>query len=180
MKNLLRNIFIIIIFSGAYYVLERYAMVHTAFIYIPFSYAHPVVNFAGLIYGPLFGAISCALGEFLSMLGNELYDWPAVFCAFLNCGSIGFAMRNNKIREGLFPRREQLRFDLTQFLSNLFCWAGLYPVLSSLLLQKNFQSMFTIGLGKAIGMSITNAIAGTLLLSLYAKTRISAANFYRS
>ena len=180
MKNFLKKLFTIILFAGVYFVLERYVKIPTAFKFIPFSYAHPTVSFASVINGPFIGAISSGLGELLTMIGKESIDWPAVFCALLNCASIGFSMAKNKISDGFFFRKEQLRFAVSQMISNIGCWAVLYPILSKIFMHTDFQSAFNYGFGKAIGMSITNLIAGTLFLSLYARTRISAGNFYRS
>ena len=62
----------------------------------------------------------------------------------------------------------------------MVCWGIIYPGLSVLLRHVEFQAAINYGFGRFIGMAIMNFVSGTLLLSLYAKSRINAANFYRS
>ena len=107
-------------------------------------------------------------------------DWMAVVCAALNCGTVGFSMIHSGVKDGFFLKRDVIRFNLTHFFSSMACWGIIYPGLSTLLLHKEFQASINYGFGRFIGMAIMNFVSGTLLISLYARSRMNAANFYRS
>lgn len=181
MTSFLKKILYIAVFTAFYYVLERYMKITTAFRYIQFSYAQPVVNSASVIYGPVVGTFAGAFGELLICIwkGAPL-DWVAVVCAALNCGTVGLSMIHSGVSEGFFLKRDVIRFNLTHFFSGMVCWGIIYPGLSVLLRHVEFQAAINYGFGRFIGMAIMNFVSGTLLLSLYAKSRINAANFYRS
>lgn len=181
MSSFLKKILYIVIFTGLYYVLERYMKITTAFRYIQFSYAQPVMNFATVVYGPVVGTIASAFGEmFICMWKGTPLDWVAVACAALNCGTVGLAMIHSGVNDGFFMKKDVTRFNLTHFFSSMACWGIIYPGLSVLFRHLDFQAAINFGFGRFIGMVIMNFVAGTLLLSLYAKNRINAANFYRN
>lgn len=181
MSSFLKKIFYIAVFAVIYYVLERYVKITTAFRYIQFSYAQPVVNFASVIYGPAVGTLASAFGElFICRWKGAPLDWVAVGCAALNCGTVGLSMIHSGVNDGFFLKKDVLRFNLTHFFSSMVCWGIIYPGFSSLIMHKEFQEAINYGFGRFIGMAIMNFVSGTLLLSLYAKSRMNAANFYRS
>lgn len=181
MTSFIKKVFLILILAAAYYILERYLQIATAFKYIQFCYAQPLVNSASVIFGPFVGSFASGLGEILlCRLQNLPIDWPSVLSAFLNCGIIGFAMKDLDIKNGFFMKKDVTRYNTVHLFSSFGCWAVLYPVTSFLFKLKQFIPAFHYGFGQALGMCVTNFVAGTLLLSLYAKSRITAANFYRS
>ena len=181
MISFLKKLFTIILLAGIYYVLERYMKITTAFKYIQFSYAHPVLNYASIILGPIVGAAASGLGEMLLYVGKDVpYDWVAIGCAALNCGVIGLSMLHSGVRDGFFLKKDNIRFNVTHLLSGLVFWAILYPIMRKFLMHVDFQEAMNYGFGRFIGMSIMNFIAGTLFLLLYARSRMTAANFYRN
>ena len=181
MSSFLKKILYIVIFAAFYYVLERYMKITTAFRYIQFSYAQPVLNSASVIYGPVVGTVASLFGElFICRWKGAPLDWIAVVCAALNCGTVGFSMIHSGVKDGFFLKRDVIRFNLTHFFSSMVCWGIIYPGLSTLLMHKEFQASINYGFGRFIGMAIMNFVSGTLLLSLYARSRMNAANFYRS
>lgn len=181
MISFLKKILYIIILAGLYYVLERFVKITTAFRYIQFSYAQPLMNFASVVFGPAIGAAASGIGELLvSGWKDPSYDWVAIGCAVVNCGTIGVSMIHSNINDGFFMRKDVVRFNLTHFFSGMICWGIIYPGLSVLLMHAEFQAAMNYGFGRFIGMSIMNFVSGTLLLSLYARSRINEANFYRN
>ncbi len=181
MSSFLKKILAIIIFAGLYYVLERYLKITTAFRYIQFSYAQPVLNFASVVLGPFVGAVASGLGELLLFVRSDVpYDWVSIGCAALNCGIVGMFMIHSDITEGFFLRKDMIRFNSAHFFSGMFCWSVLYPGLRGLIFRADFYESINFSFGRFIGMTVMNFVSGTLLLSLYARSRINAANFYRN
>ena len=181
MISILKKLVYIIIFSGVYYVFERYLKIQTGFTYVSFSYAQPVLNSVSIIAGPLVGAFASAIGELLVFQSLDMApNWVSAGCIFLYCGSIGLAMRNVNIKQGSFRKNDIMLFNHSHFFSGLVFWVILYPLLNRFFYHANFWEIFKTGLGRACGFWIMNFVTGTLLLSLFAKSRISAENFYGS
>ena len=181
MNSFVKKLLYIILFAGIYFLLERFALINTAFDNVQFCYAQPVANCVSVILGPFVGSFAAAIGEFfVTHFQNTPNDWIAVACAFLSTGAVGLSMKDVDIKNGFFQRSDVLRFNAAHTLATFVCWVILYPRLSALLMHKEVHQAFIHGVGQAIGMWVTNFVVGTLLLTLYAKSRISAANFYRS
>ena len=181
MTSIIKKLLYIIIFAVIYFVLERFMRITTALEYIHFSYSHPLLNAVSIIIGPFVGSFASGLGEFLVYWSQNLpTDWGSVLCSFLNCGTVGFLMKNVDIKSGFFMRTDIKRYNISQFTSTFVCWSIIYPIFNVLMKVKDFQSSFNYGFGHFVGIGLTNFVAGTLMLTLYAKNRISAANFYRS
>lgn len=180
MSPFLKKIFYIFLYGGLFFVLERYANINTAYRYIRFSLSNPLMNFVSVVYGPIVGGLSIAFGELLTFIVNKSYDWIAMGCAFINCAAIGFSMRSVDIAQGFFQRKDRTYFNTSQTLCNIIGWTVLFPLLNHFIRHTEIWPLLQMGFWNALSFSLSNSIVTTLFLSLYARTRISAANFYRN
>ncbi len=76
-----------------------------------------------------------------------------------------------RIQEGIFEGKDILFFNLVQIAANVLAWGVIAPVLDILIYSEAANKVFAQGLVAGIANSITIAIAGTLLLVVYAKSQ---------
>ena len=165
-----------IVFYGLAYYEGRTA--DTAILRVYLSY--PTLLFVAVVYGPLAGAASGLLGQIILQTGVPAPDWAAVICTTVYCALVGFFCRNIDIRSGFFDRKDATRFNNIQMLSAVSSVLALYPALSVLIRHVSWQDALHAGFFSAVNMILGGMLIATLFLALYAKTRLSAANFYRS
>ena len=182
MKSILNNFFRILLYGSVFYLLDRFLSAGTIISRIRFNYSHPFIVFISVIRGPWIGGFSFALGEFLTEIGGESFDWLAIICSFLNCFLIGKSIKNDEIYMGFFDKKDIIHFNNTHLLFNLICWTLIYPLVSHFLLHSstNLFASLSQGFWKSTGFYISDLIAATLFLMLYSRTRITEANFYRN
>ena len=180
MNSTLKKTLQVLFYGACFYLLNRFLLTEAAIAMIRFNYSHPFIVFISVIRGPWLGGFGYALGEFLTEIGKDSFDWIAIACSFLNCFSIGICMKSVDIHMGFFEKKDIIRFNNIQLIFNLACWSILYPVLSSFFMHIDLKIAFSQGIWKSIGFYISDLTATTLFLVLYARTRVSEANFYRN
>ncbi len=84
---------------------------------------------------------------------------------------LGFARNRLRIQEGIFDGKDIFAFNIFQVVANLIAWGIIAPVLDILIYSEAANKVFAQGLVAGIVNSITVAIAGTLLLVVYAKSQ---------
>ena len=179
MNQILKSIRNIILFGLLYFLLKRYADVFTASIKITISYALAFIFFVSVIHGPIIGAGAAALGTLIYQTVTNTFDWMIISCMAADCIFIGFFMSYLNIREGFFEKKDAVNFNNFQLLSHTICWIIFYPLLVYFILQEPLLETMMNGFFEVLGYYISCLIITTLLLDIYAQTRISEANFYR-
>ena len=179
MRPFTKKILVIIIAAVIYCVLERFIGISTSVDSIRITYAQPFIVWISVLAGPVVGGFSGGLGELLSQVEAAAMDYVTVVCTILNCVVIGYFTRNIDVKNGFFERNEVYNFEKVQVFSCFGVWGILFAVLNALINKEKFW--MALGRGFWIGMnnSISCMLLTSLLLSLYAKTRMTAANFYR-
>ena len=180
MGSFLKKIIYIILFAGLYYVLVRYADVNTVLRHIRFSYSHPLLIFISIIIDPIVGGLANALGVFFTFFESGKNDWIELGCAFVNCAGVGFSMRKVDIAHGFFQRKDWFYFTTVLIIFDFVCWMLLYPFLNYFIFHSDLRLLVNDGFWKAFNLSLSGSVLTTLFLALYARTRITAANFYRN
>ena len=179
MRSFGKNVVIILFAAGIYCVLERFVGISTSLDGIRITYAQPFIIWVSVLTGPLIGGITGGIGEILSQFGDPAWDWSMVICTILNCAAIGFFTRKIDINSGFFDRNDILYFDKVQVISNFFIWEIPYPALNFWLRGEELRIALGRGFWIAMNNSISCMMITSLFLALYAKTRMTAANFYR-
>lgn len=137
--------------------------------YIQLQYAVQV--FFATIFGPSVGFLLGVIGH---TIRDSMYDAPW-WSWILASGVVGFIMglAKNKFRvsEGIFEKKDAYLFNVYQLVANSLAWGGIAPVLDILIYSQPANKVFAQGLIAGVANILTVAIAGTLLLSVYAKSR---------
>ena len=180
MSRFTKNILYILLYGIIFFLIEKFISFTGVISYLNFSYSQPVMVFLSIIQPPLVGGLGAALGSFLIQIGENGYDWIMILCFFINCASIGWGMRNQKVNKGFFERREISRFFKIQLVSNFVTWWLIYPLLSLLIYHTDLKTALDEGFRSALGYFISDMLISTLFLTLYAQSRFSKANFYRN
>lgn len=176
LKKILRIIFYGIIFFVAEYFWDTENVIDP----IRITYSYPLMVFVSVIRGPFVGGMAIALGRALLQIGQDQFVWQPVLISAVNCAWIGFGMREVDIQNGFFERNDVALFNKIQIISNVVCWIILYPGLNYFIYHASLSAEFWDGFWQALGNILSNLVATTILLALYARSRISAANFYRN
>lgn len=179
MKKILRFIVTVILLTTLYVVLERFTDMPTGLIYVNISFALPLLCAGSVVFGPVFGFFSALLGQVIMGFLYDSIDWPASVCCAIAISLIGFSMRNVDIKNGFWERSDILRFIGFQFLIFHFCWLLIYPAFRILLFHHPVSESFTAGFQEAQSCTYSCMVIATLYLTVYASSRVSAANFYR-
>lgn len=180
MRSLLKKLFYSVIAGGAYFLIIRFLSPRPAESTFYFSYAQPFMVFLSIVVDPIVGGLGFALGEYLAMIGGNNIDGFFLFCCFLNGAGIGLFFSPNDLRQGFFSKKDIIQFNSIQLLSNFIVWSFFYPLYLRMFKGTDFVSMHVMGLRYALGFSISCLVAGSLFLAIYAQSRFSEANFYRS
>ncbi len=84
---------------------------------------------------------------------------------------LAFGVKRETLTQGIFGNKEIIRFNLVQFLANVVVWGIIAPIGDVLVYSEPANKVFTQGIVAGLVNALTIAVAGTLLLKLYAATR---------
>lgn len=180
MNPIWKNILRIFFYGFIFFVIEHFFEIRDTITRIQFSFSNPLMVFVSVVCGPVVGALSIAFGQFLELSTHHNTDWIFILLSALNCASIGYGMRKVDIHNGFFDRSDVTHFNKVQILSNLICWILLRPLLIHFVYHTNIIQELEKGFWMVMGYFISNSIVATIFLALYARSRVTAANFYRN
>ena len=87
---------------------------------------------------------------------------------------MGAAKSRLRIQEGIFEGKDILVFNVFQIVANIVSWGIIAPVLDIVIYSEPANKVFVQGLVAGIANSVTVAIAGTILLIVYARTQVKS------
>lgn len=130
----------------------------------------------GALFAALFGPIA---GGLIAFIGHALSDsiqygsawWSWVIASGVSCFIIGFSYPKLKAEEGEFGVKDAILFNIYQIIANAISWIVIAPILDIVIYAEPANLVFTQGVVAAISNAISVGILGTLLLTLYSKTR---------
>ncbi|CYU73975.1 TPA: ECF-type riboflavin transporter substrate-binding protein [Streptococcus suis] len=138
--------------------------------YIQLQYA--VQSLLSIVFGPIVGFFVGLIGHaFIDALRGGSPWWSWVLASAVFGLVLGFARNRLRIQEGIFDGKDIFAFNIFQAVANLIAWGVIAPVLDILIYSEAANKVFAQGLVAGIANSITVAIAGTLLLAVYAKSQ---------
>lgn len=124
-----------------------------------------------VVFGPF-------VGFFIGLIGHTLKDsltygpwWSWILASGVVGLVIGFAKNRLRVEEGIFEGKDILVFNIFQVVANVIAWGIIAPVLDIVIYSEAANKVFTQGLVAGIVNSITIAIAGTILLGVYARSQ---------
>lgn len=125
-----------------------------------------------VIFGPIVGFLVGFIGHALkdSLTYGPWWSWILASGVFGLI--IGLVKNKLRVQEGIFTGKDMFYFNLVQIAANVIAWGVIAPVLDILIYAQDPKLVFTQGLVAGIANAFTVAIAGTLLLAIYAKTQV--------
>lgn len=122
--------------------------------------------------------LSVVFGPVVGFLGHTLKDsltygpwWSWILASGVVGLVIGFAKNRLRVQEGIFEGKDILVFNIFQVVANIIAWGIIAPVLDIVIYSEAANKVFTQGLVAGVVNSITIAIAGTILLGVYARSQ---------
>ncbi|MDR1823709.1 MAG: ECF-type riboflavin transporter substrate-binding protein [Lactococcus lactis] len=133
---------------------------------------YAVLALFSALFGPLAGFLIGFIGHALK--DSFLYGapwWTWVLGSGLMGLFLAFGVKRETLTQGIFGNKEIIRFNIVQFLANVVVWGIIAPVGDVLVYSEPANKVFTQGIVAGLVNALTIAVAGTLLLKLYAATR---------
>lgn len=156
------------------FVLMKFVVVPTP---IPNTVIQTSYGFLAL-FAALFGAVPAALAGLIAHILMDATTYGIWLSWEVTTGFIGLAMglfmRNNQIEQGVFSRRDQLRFAVGMIVINFIGWGILAPVLDILIYAEPSNKVFTQGIFAFITNAIATVVVGWILIKAYTKTRVES------
>ncbi|MBF0787881.1 MULTISPECIES: ECF-type riboflavin transporter substrate-binding protein [unclassified Streptococcus] len=133
---------------------------------------YAVQSLLAILFGPIVGFL-------VGFIGHALKDslqygpwWSWIFASGLFGLMVGTLKYRLRISEGVFTIKDTLLFNGVQFLANILVWGVVAPILDVLVYHEPANKVFTQGLVAGSINAATVAIAGSLLLTVYAKKQV--------
>lgn len=133
--------------------------------------AYGVGAFFAALFGPLAGGLIAFIGHALNDATQGGIWWSWVIASGVDVFIIGLVSYKLKVEEGEFSKKDIIVFNLFQIAANVIAWGVVAPALDVLIYKESFKLVVTQGIVAAISNAVSCGVIGTLLLSLYAKTR---------
>jgi energy-coupling factor transport system substrate-specific component len=169
-KFTVKTIVAIGIGAAIYFLLARFVSIPIfANTYLSFQYA--VLGFFAAVFGPIAGLLIAFIGHALAdFTGYGLWWSWIITSAVVGCVS-GLLMKGVNIDEGVFGKKDIVRFALGNLIIHLVAWVGIAAPLDILIYSEPSDKVFTQGLLAGASNGVLTAVIGTLLLLAYARTR---------
>lgn len=134
--------------------------------------AYGIGGFFAALFGPIAGGLIAFIGHALSdsiQYGSAWWSW--VIASGLTCFLTGLIYPKLKVEEGEFSVKSAIIFNVYQIIANAISWIIIAPILDIVIYAEPANLVFTQGVVAAISNAVSVGIIGTLLLTLYSKTR---------
>lgn len=128
-----------------------------------------------VLYGKTAGFLIAFFGTTLidfTLFGNPWWTW--IVAAGLYGVALGFLGQKLQVEAGQFTVKDAIFFNIGQLVAAVLAWGVLAPVGDILIYRQPAEIVFAQGVVAGIANVVTVAVAGTALLTVYAKTRVSS------
>ncbi|MBO4108190.1 ECF-type riboflavin transporter substrate-binding protein [Streptococcus suis] len=133
---------------------------------------YAVQSLLATVFGPIVGFLVGFIGHaFKDSLQYGSPWWSWVLASGVFGLVLGVAKRSLRLDEGIFEKKDIVFFNVTQVVANVVAWGLIAPLLDIVIYSEPANKVFAQGLVAGIVNSVTVAVAGTILLSIYAKTQ---------
>jgi len=160
------------ILAALVFVLLRFVAIPTPFPDTTLSIYAAVVAFFAVLFGPVVGFLGGFLGNLLVDLtaGWGIW-WTWVFTTGIFGLFVGLGCKNINLEEGIFGKKETVRFVIVSVISALLCWGVIAPVGDILVYQEPANLVFIQGLFIGLSAIIASVVVGTILCKAYAASK---------
>lgn len=172
-KLSIKNIVAIGIGSAVFMILGRFASIPTGIPNTEIQTAYGFLALMAIIYGPIVGCSIGFIGHTLKDLTAYGTPWFSWIIASAVVGLIiGIASKKISIDNGEFNKKHIIGFNIIQIIANIVAWVVVAPSLDVLIYAEPVNKVYIQGMVAGISNIITIGVIGTILLSLYSKTRV--------
>jgi len=158
--------------AALFFVLGRFVAIPSPVPNTNISIQYGLLAFMAVLFGPVAGILIGLIGHALI---DFSYGWGVWWSWVIASGVFGVIMgllgRKMKLEEGVFEKKDALRFNLFHVIGHIVCWGLVAPVLDIVIYAEPIEKLFAQGLVSAVANIVTTAIIGTLLCVAYAKAK---------
>ncbi|WP_430509778.1 ECF-type riboflavin transporter substrate-binding protein [Gottfriedia solisilvae] len=168
----IKSIVAIGIGAAVFIILGRFGSIPTGVPNTNVETAYAFLALMAVLYGPLAGLLIGLIGHTLKdaiFYGSPWFSW--VIASAIVGLIIGLASKKINIQNGEFGNKGMIQFNLIQVLANALAWFVVAPALDILIYSEPVNKVFVQGVVAGVANIVTVAILGTILLTVYAKTR---------
>lgn len=151
------------------------------FIYIPtlvvpntsIQLQYAVQALFSTIFGPFVGFLVGFIGHTVKdavQFGSPWWSW--IIASGIFGLVLGFLKKKLRVEEGIFTSKDVVFFNVYQILANVVAWGLIAPVLDIVIYSEPVKKVFAQGLVATIVNGSTVAVGGTILLTLYSRSRV--------
>lgn len=133
--------------------------------------AYGVGAFFGALFGPIAGFLIAFIGHALSdavQYGSPWWSW--VVASGVSGFIVGLCCSKMKVDEGIFEKKDLLRYNVYQIIANVVAWIVIAPVLDIVIYREPANLVFAQGVVAAITNAISAGVIGSILLYIYSKS----------
>ncbi len=171
-KSPVKTIVAIGIGAALFFVLGRFVAIPSPVPNTNISVQYGLLAFMAAIFGPVAGAL-------IGFIGHALIDfsfgwgiwWSWVIASGVFGALMGLIAKKLRLADGEFPRKDAVRFNLTQLVGHVIAWGLVAPALDILIYAEPANKVFLQGLVGGAANIVTTAVIGTLLCVAYAAAK---------
>ncbi|MGL5379566.1 ECF-type riboflavin transporter substrate-binding protein [Clostridium sp.] len=171
-KLSIKTIVAIGIGAAVFMILGRFGSIPSGIPNTNIETAYAFLALMALLYGPFAGALVGFIGHALKDIvfyGSPWLSW--VIASGVVGLVIGICFYRIKINQGIFEKKEIIKFNIVQIIANILAWFVVAPTLDIVIYAEPANKVFLQGAIGGISNMVTVGVLGTLLISNYAKTR---------
>lgn len=158
--------------AAVFIILGRFGSIPTGVPNTNVETAYAFLALMAVLYGPLAGLLIGLIGHTLKdaiFYGSPWFSW--VIASAIVGLIIGLTSKRINIQNGEFGSKGLIQFNFIQVIANALAWFVIAPVLDILIYSEPVNKVFVQGAVAGISNIVTVAILGSILITMYAKTR---------
>lgn len=165
--------------AALFFVLGRFAALPTPIPNTSINIQYAILAVFAVLYGPLVGALIGIIGHVLiDVTGYGIWiSWELASGVF---GLIvGLLVLRHALADGEFGRGTALRVSLAILVANAVAWLLIAPLGDVLIYSEPANKVWAQGALAFVANSVTACVLGTIILSVYARTRTRTGSLSR-
>lgn len=171
-QAIIRNIVAIGIGAAVFFILKRFVTIPTGFPNTDIATAYPFLALLGVVFGPVVAGLAGFFGHTLGDLISYGPWWTWIISSGILGVLFGYVGKLIPINQGIFGKKEIIKFVIGQALANILVWGVLAPIGDVLIYSEPANKVFVQGIIAGGTNAIVTGIIGTILLAAYANTRV--------
>lgn len=166
--------------TAVFVILGRFVVIPTGVPNTTIETSYAFLALMALLYGPVAGGLIGFIGHALKdaiFYGSPWWSWVLVsaFIGFL----FGLAFKKINIEEGEFGVKQIVRFNIAQVIIQAIGWPLIAPILDIVIYAEPANKVFLQGIVSGGLNMLSVGILGTLLVTVYAKSRTKSGSLHR-